>query len=324
MSNLAQDDSDLPERYAGLVDLFLSTTIADLIRGRAVRRLSEPMLYSLGAGGKRLRPVLCLLAAGVEVPETPSLLNSAEPGLRAALHLGAALECIHTYSLIHDDLPAMDDDDLRRGRPACHIQFGQWAAILAGDALNTFAFELLGLAFPGPEAGQNLADAVAILGAGSGPGGMICGQTLDLAYEKDNIGEIPLEDKKNLLREIHLKKTTALIRASLELGALVSGSDRAAYHAYGESLGLLFQISDDLLDRTGTAGSLGKTPGKDEAAGKLTYPALYGMDASREIAAALAQRAREQAAELKPGPLATVDRSGWFAALPDKILRRER
>ena len=322
--------SAFPNDFARLVDAFLDTTVGEIVRARAVPRLAEPMLYSLAAGGKRLRPVLCLLAAGADggdgAQNDLALLTDYE---RSALYLGSALECIHTYSLIHDDLPAMDDDDLRRGQPSCHVKFGDWAAILAGDALNTLAFELVAIAFAQgePEAGV-AATAVAVLGEAAGMSGMVSGQALDLAFEKDpapNDGASFSENqRRELLREIHLKKTTAMIRASLELGAVLSGADRAAYREYGESIGLLFQISDDLLDRTGTSESLGKTPGKDEAAGKLTYPALYGMDESRRIASELAERARAVAGDLAPGPRGQRDHRAVFSALPDQILHRTR
>lgn len=313
--------SALPDRFPALINRFLETVVADLIRERAVPDLAAPMIYSLAAGGKRLRPVLCLLAAGADVPDAATHgTTAAADSLRSALYLGAALECIHTYSLIHDDLPAMDDDDLRRGRPACHIQFNEWAAILAGDALNTFAFELLAI---GLKDSAQLGPALETLSRAAGMAGMVGGQTLDLQWEKNPSGRSANdEQRRELLREIHLKKTTALIAAALELGAILAGAERAAFRAYGESIGLLFQISDDLLDRTGTSASLGKTPGKDEAAGKLTYPALYGMDESRRIAADLAARARDQARALTPGPRTRVDHREILAALPGEILRR--
>ncbi|MEQ9365529.1 MAG: polyprenyl synthetase family protein, partial [Leptospirales bacterium] len=192
-----------------------------------------------------------------------------------------------------DDLPAMDDDDLRRGRPACHRQFSEWAAILAGDALNTYAFELVGEAARRLNRGDVLPDLLTALTEGAGR--MVCGQALDLDTEElaRQTGAGGVADPRARLDEIHLKKTAALIRASLELGAILAGveapGERAKFREFGEGLGLLFQIADDLLDVQSDSAALGKTAGKDAAAGKLTYPAQYGVAESRRRAQDLQQ-----------------------------------
>ncbi|MEM7200860.1 MAG: polyprenyl synthetase family protein [Planctomycetota bacterium] len=223
--------------------------------------LHQAMRHSVFAGGKRLRPLLAL--AGCRAV-------GGDPAV--ALRAAAGLECLHTYSLIHDDLPSMDDDDLRRGRPTCHVVFGEAMAILAGDALQALAFELAADAGPG---------AVLALARASGSVGMVGGQVADLEAERAGGADATLDR----VREIHERKTAALIRASLEVGAHASGaaSDEALARLgeYGGCLGLAFQIADDVLDLTGTAAQLGKQPGQDLAAGKLTYPAVLGLDASR-------------------------------------------
>ena len=245
-------------------------------------RLHEAMHYALFPGGKRLRPMLTLL--GCQATGGP---------LAAAVMPAAALECLHTYSLVHDDLPCMDDDALRRGRPTCHKVFGEPLALLAGDALLTLAFQ--GVAAGGGQAVRALAEA-------AGSVGMVGGQVEDLAAEGDAAAHT-LER----LRWIHDHKTGALIRASLMVGAYAGaqfgGSDPEArpdpmpeelvgsLWQYGDRLGLAFQIADDCLDRTGSAAELGKNPGVDVAAGKLTWPALVGLEKSQEAAKALAEEA---------------------------------
>jgi len=232
--------------------------------------IHNAMRYSLFAGGKRIRPVLCLEAArtvaGVEVDGIEEVASS--------------LELIHTYSLIHDDLPALDNDDLRRGRPTSHKMFGEAMAILAGDALLTLAFEVLA------RAGD--ARLVAELAAASGTvRGMIAGQVHDIEGE----GKGPTEE---LLEQIHRAKTGALLRCSLRLGAIHAGAgeeDLAAISAYGGHIGLAFQIVDDVLDIEESSEVLGKTPGKDAAQGKITFPAVYGLDESKRMAEAERHRA---------------------------------
>ncbi|HEX8144010.1 MAG TPA: farnesyl diphosphate synthase [Pyrinomonadaceae bacterium] len=235
----------------------------------------QAMRWSLFAGGKRLRPAL-LLAAGRAFGATDAqLLNAA-----------CALEMIHTYSLIHDDLPSMDNDDLRRGRPTCHIRFDEATAILAGDALLTLAFQTIAEE-DGLSADVRVGMIAEVARAAGTPHGMIAGQAYDLAAESRAVAGDELE-------RIHHHKTGALIRAAVRSGARIAGAsadEMEAVTVYGAQLGLLFQITDDLLDVTATAEDLGKTPGKDERARKATYPALYGIEASRTLARAAHDRA---------------------------------
>ena len=242
----------------------LDAELTKPFREGEAQRLAEAVRYSLEAGGKRVRPVLCLLAC-------EAVGGTAAQALPGAL----ALEYVHTYSLIHDDLPAMDDDDLRRGRPTSHKVFGEGHAILAGDALLTEAFGVLASAALDP---VRRAEALALLAEGAGWRGMAGGQALDLEGEK--VGSYDLEH----LRLIHRMKTGALLRASLEIGAVLGGAspmERAALRAYGEAIGLAFQIQDDILDTTATDADLGKRAGKDAGRGKITYPSLLGLDGAR-------------------------------------------
>ncbi len=252
------------EDLARLVPL-LESRLAARFHGGEAERLAEAMRYSLEAGGKRVRPVLCLLAA-------EAAGGRAEDALPGAL----ALEYIHTYSLIHDDLPAMDDDDLRRGRPTSHKVFGEGHAILAGDGLLTEAFQVLA---EGPGEPARLLDALSLLTEAAGWRGMVGGQALDLEGEK--LSHVDFDH----LRLIHRLKTGALLRASLEIGAVLGGAspaDRQALRATGEALGLAFQIQDDILDATATEADLGKRAGKDAGRGKITYPSLLGLDGARK------------------------------------------
>ena len=253
------------------------------------RRVGEAMRYSVFAGGKRLRPTLALAAA-----ESVALANGSDAErMRAlALPVACALEMIHTYSLVHDDLPAMDDDMLRRGRPTSHVVFGEGQAILAGDALLTEAFALMSREPPEAEDGAVAARklrAIRIVAEAAGPCGMVGGQSIDL----EAAGSGASLDGAGL-RAMHARKTGALIRASAAAGAVMAGaseSQLAAIEGFASELGLAFQIVDDILDVEGAAYDLGKTPGKDAAAGKPTYPALFGLDASRRLAADCVQRA---------------------------------
>ncbi|KAF0241046.1 MAG: geranylgeranyl diphosphate synthase type [Planctomycetota bacterium] len=235
------------------------------------RRLHRAMRYSLFAGGKRLRPTLALL--------TCRLVGGRE---KDALPAAAALEMIHTYSLIHDDLPAMDDDDFRRGKPSCHKAFDEATAILAGDALLTLAFETLAKSPP-----AIVPDLVKVIGDAAGARGMVGGQQADLEGEKG-------APTPALVRFIHRRKTAALLRASVQAGAICGRADSGEYATlteFGENLGLAFQIADDVLDVTAPSWQLGKTAGKDAKAGKATYPLVFGLDKSRREAARLAGRA---------------------------------
>jgi geranylgeranyl diphosphate synthase type II len=252
------------------------------VRGPAFR-VVQAMHYSLFVGGKRLRPILCLAAAEAV---------GGDPG--EALAVACALEMVHTYSLIHDDLPAMDDDDLRRGQPTCHKQFDEATAILAGDGLLTEAFHILAAAAPrfqGREA--MLLEVVELLSKGAGYRGMVGGQMLDLMAEGRKISLKELET-------VHRLKTGALLTAATRSGALVGGGSRVevtALTAYGERFGLAFQVTDDLLDVEGTTEEIGKPAGSDEKRQKATYPALLGLEASRQWAGRLVE---EAVAELEP------------------------
>ncbi len=239
--------------------------------------IHRAMRYSVMAGGKRIRPLLCLEAARTLRDETTGIEYPA-----------CALEMVHTYSLIHDDLPALDNDDLRRGRPTCHKVFGEAMAILAGDALLTLAFELLS-GVPGAAAEQRAMLVRELAVAGGTQGGMIGGQVLDLEGE----GRTPTAE---LLEGIHRAKTGALLRASIRMGAILAEASDAELDAlsrFGEHLGLAFQIVDDILDVEQSSEALGKTAGKDAAQQKITFPAVYGLMASREMAATHRRLGRE-------------------------------
>jgi geranylgeranyl diphosphate synthase, type II len=251
--------------------------------------LREAMQYSLLAGGKRLRPTLALAAA-----EAIAMANATdvEQARARALPAACALELIHTYSLVHDDLPAMDDDTLRRGRPTSHVVFGEGLAILAGDGLLTEAFALMAREAadgPDPSLPARTLHAVRIVADAAGPCGMVGGQAIDLAAA----GSGAAFDGDGL-RAMHARKTGALIRASAAAGAVMAGAGAAqlaAIERFASELGLAFQIVDDILDVEGASEALGKTAGKDAAAGKPTYPALYGLDISRRMAAECVDRA---------------------------------
>ena len=239
--------------------------------------LHRAMRYSVLGGGKRIRPMLVYAACEA----TGGALESADA-------CAAAVEIVHAYSLIHDDLPAMDDDALRRGRPTCHVAFGEATAILAGDALQALAFELVA-SDPATRAGDGARVAMlARLASACGSRGMAGGQALDL----DAVGETLAP---TALERMHVLKTGALIRASVALGALASGSAshdvRAALERYGHCVGLAFQIRDDVLDVEGETDAIGKQQGADAARGKPTYPAILGLDESRRLACALRDEA---------------------------------
>ncbi len=232
----------------------------------------EAMRYSLFAGGKRIRPILCL-AAGAAIAHRPTPDTELLP-------IACALECIHTYSLIHDDLPAMDNDDLRRGKPTSHILYGEAGAILAGDGLLSWAFDLLSNKNSTSLPAEKRLAIIHHIARAAGSLGMVGGQALDIAHENQ---EFPFET----LRAIHKSKTGALITASIMAGAIAAGaglSQQEALHCYGEQVGLAFQIVDDLLNATATTEQLGKAAGSDASRGKATYPAYFGIDASRDTA----------------------------------------
>jgi geranylgeranyl diphosphate synthase, type II len=236
--------------------------------------IHKAMRYSVFAGGKRIRPILCLEAAAM-FSENPV----------AAVSTGCALEFIHTYSLIHDDLPALDNDDFRRGKPTCHKVFGEAIAILAGDALLTLAFQTL--AFVPVEPQRRLNILATIAQAAGTDRGMIGGQVADLEAEKKT-------PDVGTLEYIHRSKTAALIRASIVAGGIAGGAtneDVERLKCFGENIGWAFQVVDDILDVEESSAVLGKTAGKDQAQQKATYPALYGILQSRDIAADLAAKA---------------------------------
>jgi geranylgeranyl diphosphate synthase, type II len=249
-------------------------------------KLREAMRYSLLAPGKRLRPMLALLAA-----------ETCGGQIEAAMPAACAVEMVHAYSLIHDDLPAMDDDDLRRGRPTCHKAFDEATAILAGDALLTLAFETLAAGIQPPAVA---AACCAALAQAAGPCGMVGGQTDDVAEERGEGKEQAVSPSGGSLvpqlLSIHRRKTGALICASLRMGALVAGASAeqlAALAAYGQRLGLAFQITDDLLDVQSSETATGKRVGKDAQQGKLTFPGLLGLDQSTQHARQLISEASE-------------------------------
>ena len=274
--------SDLKTRQ-NLVDAALRRTL-DQVAADYPDAVREAMTYSLLAPGKRLRPILVLLACRAAG-------ESDERGLPAA----CALEMVHTYSLIHDDLPAMDDDDLRRGLPTCHKKFGEALAILAGDALLTLAFQVLAESYPPATAAVSCLE----LARGAGADGMVGGQVLDLAADgKIDRGERPTTVVD--LESIHRRKTGALFRSSLRLGLYAAQGERPGgphravqdrFDAYGRAFGLAFQIADDLLDVQGQSENTGKRVNKDAARGKLTYPGLLGIEESKHRAELLCMEA---------------------------------
>lgn len=261
--------------------------------------LKEAMEYTLFSGGKRIRPVLTLMTA--------EMLSG---NLQAACRTGVALEFIHSYSLIHDDLPVMDDDDYRRGKPANHKVFGPGIAVLAGDGLLTRAFEVLSDIDLEPEV---VLAIVRLTATAAGDGGMVGGQVLDLEAEDREIG---LEE----LQRIHRNKTGALFRAAVLAGALCSGAGKeqlAALEDFADNLGLLFQVVDDILDETGDSEKLGKEAGSDRKRGKATYVSLLGLEGARRQAEELATGAREAL-------LTFGDEAGDLCRLVDFVLERER
>ena len=273
--------------------------------------VSEAMRYSVFAGGKRLRPMLVLSAADAIARATPVPISLAMPA-------ACAVELIHTYSLIHDDLPAMDNDSLRRGRPTLHVIYGEGIAVLAGDGLQAEAFALLAREpqTDDPDVVSRKLRLVSIVAGAAGAPGMVGGQAIDLQAA----GQVPghhLTLDANGLRGMHARKTGALITASAAAGAVIAGGDDrlvAAVTAYAEELGLAFQIVDDVLDVEGDAATLGKTAGKDAASAKPSYPALFGVARSRAMAAECIVRAK--------AALEGAGISGWLAPIADWVVSR--
>ena len=285
------------EPYRAYVEAALSDE--SVVPDHAPPAVREAMRYSLLAGGKRFRPLLCILACEAVGGDRPEV---------RAIHAAVAVELVHTYSLIHDDLPAMDDDDLRRGRPTCHRQFGEALAILAGDALLTRAFEVVAWTLP---ATARL--SVCELAAGAGAAGMVGGQVLDLIADGKIAGPAPATAAD--LEAIHRRKTGALIRSSVRLGAYAAGrTDTAELDRYADALGLLFQVTDDLLDVQSTEAATGKRVGKDAGRGKLTYPGLLGVEASRRRADELCAEAVAAADTFGPAGRKLADLARWVVS----------
>ena len=258
---------DILNKKAEAVNKRLAELLEENCEGGLLR---DAMSYSLTAGGKRLRPALCLMSADIFGAEED------------ALDFACCLEMIHTYSLIHDDLPAMDNDTMRRGKPTNHVVYGEGMAVLAGDGLLSLAFEVMSAIVEEaqPQKAQKFAKAMSIIAKAAGVTGMIAGQAADLEFEGRRMDE-------EILRYIHKNKTAAMLRASVLCGAVIGGADEAQLEAleqYGENIGLVFQIVDDILDVTGCEDSLGKSTGKDEKSGKQTFVSVYGLERSTQIA----------------------------------------
>ena len=294
-----RDPSGSANTYLGELRAIVDDALARALpaASEAPPLLVDSMRYSLVAGGKRLRPALALAAADA-IADAHG--ESRDDARAKALPVAAALELIHTYSLIHDDLPAMDDDTLRRGRPTSHVVFGEGLAILAGDGLLTEAFVLLLEPRPrvvpaGPFASaERRLEAALIVARAAGATGMVGGQAIDLHAAGKTLAPGAAALDAEGVREMHRRKTGALMQASVMAGAIAAGAtpdEMTALECYGEHLGLAFQIVDDLLDVEGTDAALGKTAGKDAAGGKPTYPAIYGIDESRRLARECVDRA---------------------------------
>ena len=284
------------DSYRAAVDDHLGGLFADA-KDKPYRRLQEAMRYSLLSGGKRVRPVMTL-----------AFCDMLGGQWREALPFACALELVHTYSLIHDDLPCMDDDDLRRGRPTCHKVYGETMAVLAGDALQGEAFGLMAAA-PAMTAQQRI-DAVAVLSAACGGGGMVAGQVLDVDH---------LAQGETDLRLLHRLKTGAMLQAAAELGCVAAGADdglRQRARDYGCHIGLAFQVRDDVLDVVADQGELGKPIGSDRAEGKRTFVDLLGLEACQALVA-------EETAKAKAA-LADLPDSGFLLNLADHLAERRK
>ena len=284
------------DSYRAAVDDHLGGLFADA-KDKPYRRLQEAMRYSLLSGGKRVRPVMTL-----------AFCDMLGGQWREALPFACALELVHTYSLIHDDLPCMDDDDLRRGRPTCHKVYGETMAVLAGDALQGEAFGLIAAA-PAMTAQQRI-DAVAVLSAACGGGGMVAGQVLDMDH---------LAQGETDLRLLHRLKTGAMLQAAAELGCVAAGADdglRQRARDYGCHIGLAFQVRDDVLDVVADQGELGKPIGSDRAEGKRTFVDLLGLEACQALVA-------EETAKAKAA-LADLPDSGFLLNLADHLAERRK
>jgi farnesyl diphosphate synthase len=283
----------------------VESALSDGIQADSPAALGQAMRYAVLDGGKRLRPLLVLATAEAVGDDFSG---------NAALRAACAVELIHAYSLVHDDMPCMDNDVLRRGKPTVHVQFGEAQALLAGDALQTLAFEML-TPQDGSVSPEVQAACVALLARASGYQGMAGGQAIDLA----SVGQRLSEDQ---IRQMHRLKTGALLLCSVQMGAAcvpgVSALVQAALTRFGESLGLAFQVVDDILDVTADSATLGKTAGKDEAADKPTYVALMGLDQAKAYANALAANAMQAVADTG----LPDDRLGALRALASMVVKR--
>ncbi len=333
--------------FSQLINQFLANNIASIIINESnfIKEVYEPILYSLLNGGKRIRPILFLLISGFEN-------NLRQQEIEEFLYTAISVELLHSYSLIHDDLPAMDNDDFRRGILTCHKKFPEWAAILAGDSLNTLAFYFLSLT------NYYVKEKIQILSKYGGISGMILGQALDLSYEKKDFKDptkafsfyedffkikgyykyfqqLGLDTKKEVFYQllmIHYHKTAALFRATVEL-AIITGKIKEsnlfddsiyqAYIEYAEILGLLFQISDDILDELGDEKSLGKKTKKDKELGKLTFPMLLGIEKSLEFEKTLAEYSSSLVANFLI-PYTNKDYRDILKTLPFYIVNRKK
>lgn len=267
--NLADALNDTASRVQGLFDTLIPATLEPV-------ELSAAMRHALLAGGKRVRPYLCIEAYSLFAPVSDAIY-----------HAAAAIEMVHTFSLIHDDLPALDNDDLRRGQPTVHVLFGEATAILAGDALLTMAFDVLSQPHLGTA--EQRINAVRMLAASCGPAGMVGGQIDDIAFEGK-----PLTGEQ--LRHIHERKTGALLEASVGIGLTFAGAgpdDLKRLSRYANCIGLAFQIVDDILDLTGDTTTLGKPAGSDLGLDKATYPKIYGLNRAKHMAVSLTSDAKE-------------------------------
>lgn len=293
-------------RVRDQVETFLDRRLS--VAGAGAPRLVEAMRYSLLSGGKRIRPLLVFAAAeavrGHRGLPAPTLQPPPET------LVAAAVECIHTYSLVHDDLPAMDNDDLRRGKPTCHKAFDEATAILAGDALLNLGFQILieNIELHGPACAR----AARVVGDATGLGGMVTGQMLDLE-------SVALDPTPERVETIHRNKTGTFLRACVLAGGLVAGADsreEEALAASGSGMGLAFQIVDDLLDLEQTTEQLGKRSHKDAEQNKMTYPAAFGIEESRRMARELTERAESSLALFGPA-------AGALLGVADLILKRD-
>lgn len=289
------------QEYLAMIEHSLHLSLPEEGQGQEI--LFQAMAYSLENGGKRIRPILAL-----------AFCEACGEDPRAALPFACAVEMIHTYSLIHDDLPCMDDDDMRRGKPACHIRFGEANALLAGDALLTLAFEtMLDQQTGYPIAAQRVVKASAVLARAAGGRGMIGGQVIDLFSEGKRI---PLDT----LKVMDSLKTGALIDAAAQMGCLVAGAGPELCKAaslYSSCIGLAFQIVDDILDVTGSSEVLGKPVGSDRENEKSTYVSLLGLDSSRRLVTELTAAARETL-------LAFGERASFLLELTERLATREK